>query len=381
MARGKGEGSIYQRSDGRWVAQVEAGRSPAGRRRYARAVRRTRQEAQAALRELQRNADAGVTPDRTSTVAAYLEWWLANVLPGTVRESTAELYAKNIRLYVIPNVGTVRLAKLTPAHVMTMLRRLEADGKAPLTRRHARAVLVKALGWAERTGMVTRNVAALVDGPRYAGTDAGDKMTATEAAAVITAASRHRLGALAVLVLRRGLRQGEALALRWSDVDLDSPPDGELTVRGTLKRRTGHGLYVDQPKTAAGQRTIPLGAELAAALAAHRKAQLEERLAAGGLWVDTGHVFTTARGLPVDPREASRYWGQWCDDAGVPRRRFHAARHTCATLLLEQGVPLEVVSAILGHSSLAITMDVYGRIGMDAKRRALTSLDQAIAGD
>lgn len=134
-----------------------------GRRRRPRAVRRTKREALAALDELRRQADQGVTPERTQTVGEFLEWWLATVLPGTVRASTAEDYGYMARRYVIPHVERVKLAKLTPQHVKSMLRALEDDGLSPRTRQYARAVLRRALRWAEQNGLVARNVAALVD--------------------------------------------------------------------------------------------------------------------------------------------------------------------------------------------------------------------------
>jgi integrase len=223
----------------------------------------------------------------------------------------------------------------------------------------------------EQHGLVIRNVAALVDGPRKSGTKLDDTLDAAGAHAVIEAAAGDRLEALAVLVLRLGLRKGEALALRWGDIDVDA---GTLTVRGTLKRRKGGGLYVDTTLTAAGLRELPLVASTAEALREHRRRQAAERLALGPLRVDTGHVFTTATGTPLDPRNVNRWWSALCERARVGHRRFHAARHTAATLLLEQGVPLEVVSAVLRHAGLAITADVYAKVGMDAKRRALATL-------
>jgi integrase len=373
--RGTGEGSVYKRADGRWIAQVEAGLDRDGRRRRPRAVRRTKREALAALDELRRQVDQGVTPERTQSVGEFLEWWLATVVPDTVKPSTADAYADIVRLYIAPHVGRVKLAKLTPQHVKSMLRAMETDGLSPRTRQYARAVLRRALRWAEQHGLVLRNVAALVDGPRKTGTKLDDTLDAAGTHAVIDAAAGDRLEALAVVVLRLGLRKGEALALRWDDIDLDAVT---LTVRGTLKRRKGEGLYVDTTKTDAGVRELPLVAGTAEALREHRRRQAAEQLALGPLWTNTGHVFTTSTGTPLDPRNVNRWWSALCERAGVGHRRFHAARHTAATLLLDQGVPLEVVSAVLGHAGLAITADVYAKVGMDAKRRALAALAEKV---
>jgi integrase len=352
---------------------VEAGRQANGRRRYLRSVRSTEAEANKALRELWKAADSGVTVDNSRTVATYLDWWADNVLRGTVKATTEADYRNVLRLYVVPNIGHVRLGKLTPAHVQKMMRNLEDAGLSPRTRQYARAVLVRALRWADQSGMIARNPASIVDGPRLArAARLDDALTADEARQVLDHARQDRLYALAVVVLRLGLRRGEALALRWDHVDLDT---GDMQVVGTLKEAKGGRLYVDTPKTAAGTRTLPLLPELVAALKDHRKRQATERLAAGPLWRDTGYVFTTEQGEPIPPRFASKWWPALTDAAGIGRRRLHASRHTAATLMLDQGVPLEVVSAILGHASLTITADVYAKVTQDAKRRALSAVD------
>jgi integrase len=359
VVRGKGEGSIYQRtSDGHWVAQIEAGRSPAGRRRYARAIRRTRRGAQAALKDLQRAADASLTPGQSSKVDVFMAWWLDHVVPGTVTDETVTRYRWVTDRWITPHIGKIRLNKLTPAHVQAMLVRLEEAGLSPKSRTLARSVLARALRWAEQTNIVGRNVARLVDGPKVP-RKPSDAFTADEAKAVLAKAKGDRLEALAVVALRLGLRRGEALGLRWDDIDFEQ---GELTV--TKGKRT------------APSRTIPLVAGTSQALAQHRRRQVAEQLEAGPLWHDTGYVFTTHRGGPIHPRNALGWWHQLTEAAGIGRRRFHATRHTTAVLLLDQGVPLEVVSAVFGHANLSITSDVYARVTQDAKRRALAKLDE-----
>jgi integrase len=257
----------YQRtSDGRWVAQIEAGRSPSGRRRYAQAVRRTRKQAQNALKDLIRAADAGLAPGQASTLETYLAWRLDHVAKGTVTAGSLERYDQAVRLWIVPHVGKIRLNKLTPADVQAMLRRLEDRGLSASSRNLARSVLVRALRWAEQTNIIGRNPARVVQGPK-ATRKTSDALTADEALAVLAQAKGDRLEALAVVLLRLGLRRGEALGLRWVDVDLDA---GELTVA------TG--------KTASAARTIPFVAGTASSLRDHRRRQLTERVAAGSLW-------------------------------------------------------------------------------------------------
>jgi integrase len=320
-------------------------------------VRRTRKDAQAALKELIRAADAGLAPGQASTVETYMAWWLDDVVKGTVTPGTIERYDQAIRLWIVPHLGKIRLNKLTPAHVQAMLRRLEERGLSAASRNLARSVLVRALRWAEQTNIIGRNPARIVQGPK-ATRRISDALTADEALAVLAQARGDRFEALAVVLLRLGLRRGEALGLQWVDVDID-----------------GAELTVASGKTAAAARTIPLVAGTAAALREHRRRQLEERVAAGPLWQDTGHVFTREDGRPVDPRVALGWWHRLTKAALGQRYRLHAARHTTAVLLLDQGVALETVSAVLGHSNLSITADVYARVTTDAKRRALAKLD------
>jgi integrase len=202
-----------------------------------------------------------------------------------------------------------------------------------------------------------------------------DALDAVQVSHLLRVAEGERLEALACLVLTLGLRRGEALGLRWTDVDLD---EKTVTIGRSLARVPGRGLIASTPKTASGARTVPLVGNTALVLREHRRHQVEERLRAGPAWHEAGWVFTTSVGTPLDPRAALRWWHKVCEDAGLGRRRLHASRHTAATLLLDRGVPLEVVSAILGHASLAITADVYARVTLDAKRRALETLSDAI---
>jgi integrase len=163
-----------------------------------------------------------------------------------------------------------------------------------------------------------------------------------------------------VLVLATGLRQGEALRLHWPDVNLAA---------GTLR--------VTESKTAAGVRSVPLPGVVVDALKAHRQRQREERMASD-VWGDPGLVFTTTVGTELDRRNVLRWWHGLTTRAGVGRRRFHATRHTAATLMLNSGVPLEVVSAVLGHASLAITSDIYARVGPELKRGAADAMQQVL---
>jgi integrase len=372
--RGSGEGSIFKRSDGKWVASVDLGWK-AGKRQRKVLYGKTRADVATRLRQLQSNVDRGIPiSDERRTTAEYLTWWSTNVLPGTVKSSTADDYRWVLERYVIPHVGRVRLSKLNPQHVQSMLRELEDAGLSPRTRRYARAVLRSALSHAEKWELVPRNAAALVDSPRLDGPCIDDALDVAQARRLLDAADRHRLAALVTVALALGLRRGEGLALQWADVDFER---STITVNGTLKRQRGVGLVVDTPKTVNGRRTIALPTICVRSLREHKLRQAREHLAAGPHWSDTGFVFVTPIGTPIDPRNLTREFHKICGNAGLPRLRFHALRHSAATIMLAQGVPLEVISKTLGHGGYAITADIYAKVRDDLQRTAATAIDDA----
>ena len=364
--RGPGEGSIFRRADGYWVGQVEAGRTTAGKRRKAAVVRRRRADVVEALDELRRRATGGVVPDRTHTVATFLDWWLAEVAATQVSPSSLAEYAKRVRR-VTPHVGHVKLARLSTAHVQQLANRLaERYPRSPKTRSTTLDTLRQALRWATQAGMIVRNPADGIHGPRTPVATIDDTLEAAEAHAVLAhaMADAPELYGLVWLALTYGMRLGELLDLRWADVDLAA---GELHVR--------------RSKTAAGVRTVPLIAEGVDVLRAHRARATVVAL--------DGRVFPTGTGGRRSPQRTRDDWSDLLAAAGVEHRcrncgsadrcsshvrRFHAGRHTAATLLLERDVPLEVVSAILGHSSIGITADTYARVRNDLKRRALSRM-------
>ncbi|MGI9576664.1 MAG: tyrosine-type recombinase/integrase [Microthrixaceae bacterium] len=373
--RGNGEGTVTHRKDGRWEGKYHV--EIAGQIKRRSVYARTRAEAARLLREAQQQEALGLPdPNRRQRTGDYLLWWVENVAPATVKESTAEDYRWDLEHYVIPYIGRVPLAKLQPSHVQSMLRALEERGLSISTRRLARAVLRRALSHAERWGMVSRNAAALVDAPRSDGSRLDDALTLDEARSLLAAASGGRLEALVTVVLGVGLRKGEALALRWSDIDLEA---ATLTVRHTLKRRKGRGLVLGTTKNRS-HRTLPMPDLCVGALRSHRQGQLEERLKAGPDWVDTDHVFTTPIGTPVDPDNLTKAFHRLCDEAGIGHRRFHALRHSAATIMHAAGVPLEVISKTLGHAGYSITADIYARVGEELARRAASDMDRALSG-
>lgn len=275
--RGQGEGSVFQRADGRWAAVIDLG-VRGGRRRRKTVYGRTRREAAEKLKAAVRAHDDGLLPAEADrrTVAHYLEWWVTTVVPPSVRPTTARSYATNVRCHLIPELGDIQLAKLGPVDVQTMINAKLASGLKPRTVQYMHAILRRALGHAERWGLVSRNVAKLVDGPRVVRPEVVP-FTPEEARRFLDAARENRLYALYAVAIAVGLRQGEALGLHWQDIDLDA---GTLRVRTTVQRIGKEVLFLP-PKSARSKRIVGIPPVCVEALRAHRRQQLEQRMAAG----------------------------------------------------------------------------------------------------
>jgi integrase len=367
--RGQGEGAIYQRQDGLWVAAVNLGWQN-GKRKRKYLYGKTRAEVAGKLNlELSRQQQGLPVITDHQTVGAFLDDWLENEVKPTKEPRTYESYESTVRRHIAPDLGKIRLDRLSPKDVQALLRRKEHAGLSPRLVSYVRTVLRIALNKALKWELVARNVAALVDVPQVERQEIRP-WTREEAQRFLAVAEQDRLGALFSVALALGLRKAEALGLRWQDVDLD---EGTLRVRYQLQRIKGQGLVLKQPKTARSRRTMALPAPIIATLRTHKVKQLEERLLASGRWHDTGHVFTTTIGTPIEPTNVNKHFSRLVKAAGVPYQRFHDQRHWCATLLLAQKVPPRLVMELLGHTQIATTMDLYGHV-LDENRRQVADL-------
>lgn len=398
--RSNGEGGVYKyqnvRSDGvsveRWrgtatVAYID------GKQVRKTVTGKTKTEVLDKLRKVQNAAEHGIDLPRADlTVGKFLSEWMTDVLPGTVRASTLQQYQDVVKLYIVPVLGQKRLRTLSSRDVSAMQQFLAHEyarkngkddaaikGLAPHTQRIARSVLRRALRWAEQEGKVARNVASIAQGVKI---DAGEGRTLTpeQARAFLAAAEKHRLAAAFTVALALGLRLGELLALSWSDIELDATRP-RLTVHRALKRLAGRGLVLEDAKTRTSRRTVYLPTSATAALKAHRDRQTTEQHQAGAweplpLGVDL--VFRTEFGTAVDPANFRHYTYKVTQDAGLGRWSPHELRHSAASLLLSQGVPLKVVSETLGHSSIRITADVYGHLLEPAREEAAEAMERAL---
>ena len=301
--------------------------------------------------------------------------WLDHIAAARVRPSTLEGYRSKVLTRIVPTLGHFRLDSLQPEHVEAWRDAMLADGLAPASVLQCQRVLSRALKVAMQRGKVARNVCTLVDSPTVDREEV-QPLTAEEARRVLAVAADQRNAARWSVALALGLRQGEALGLPWSAVDLDA---GTLAVRQALQRQVGKGLVIVRPKSRAGRRVISLPGPLVAALRTHRAAQAQERLVAGSMWQNHLElVFTQANGRPVDPGQDYQQWRRLLTAAGVRRARLHDARHTAASLLLAQGVPARVVMEMLGHSQISLTLGTYSHVAPELQQEATDRIGRVL---
>lgn len=373
--RANGEGSLYRRAGGdRWIGVVHFGRDPSGRPIRRSVSARTRADAARRLAVLVRQRDEGLPPpDNRLTVKDLLIRWYDEELRAQVAMSTADNYRSIFTHHIIPVLGHRSVGSLSLSDVNRLMAAKLDEGKSGSTVRRIRAVLVQALDYAVRLGIVARNVAALTKTPRMPRSE-GRTLTPGHAKALLASLAGHRYEALYMVMLTTGIRRGEALGLRWEDLDLRQ---GIMTVRRQLKREGGR-LVTSETKTAKSRRAINLPKPVTYALRAHRTRQKRDRLALGSGWCESGFVFTSDIGTPIDPRNLYRDFSRVCRQAKIGSWHPHELRHSAASLMLAQGVPIQVVSDVLGHSSIRLTADVYGHVLSPARHAAAEAMTSVL---
>jgi integrase len=370
-SRTSGEGNIRLRSDGRWEGRyyaVEDGRS----------VRRsvfgaTDKEVARKLRTaLTARDDGKPAPHGSETVGAFLATWLEGAKP-TIRPGTWRRYEQLTRLYLVPALGRIRLVALGPQHVAKLHKELLASGMTPANVHYVHRTLRRALGQAVRWQLVTSNAAAAVIPPRPEHAEM-HTLTAAEVRHLLEMAP-ERDRPLYLVAVSTGMRLGELLALRWADIDLDS---GSLRVVATLRHLSGESATFAAPKTARSRRRVELSESVVTALSAHKVAMIEERWQAGQLWQNLDLVFPNLLGRSRGSSNVSRNLHQLLDRAGLPQIRFHDLRHTAATLMLGRGVHPKLVSDMLGHASVGITLDTYSHSLPSMHREAAQVMEELL---
>jgi integrase len=384
--RANGEGSIYQTASGRWRGALTWADADGSRQR-----RMVSGKSQAAVRRsmtaLRGELDRGITPAAAGTVGEFLTGWLG-ASRQRIKASTWRQYESSVRTYLLPPLGRLTLAKMTPADVEGVTAALIDSGRSPRTAALARAVLRRALADAQRDGLVGRNVAALARPPRVPSRslEAGrDYLSTAQLRRLLSTAKVHPLGPLVTVAAATGLRQGELLGLFWRDVDLEA---STLNVARSLARawtrKDGElvqGWGFAEPKTARSRRSINLPAAAIAALERQRALQEAAEGAAGTAWQDRdGLVFTDAVGRPLAGHDVNHAFHRLLDAAKLPSVPFHGLRHSAATAMLAGGVALKVVSDALGHSTIAVTADRYAGVVPAQRREAAEAMDRALGG-
>jgi len=391
--------------DGRWHAWVTVGTKPNGRPDQRHVNRETKEDADDEIDRLldQRRTASVTTAGRKPTVEQWMTTYLDTIAPRRCDPGTVYDYRSKCRNWLYPVVGKVRVDRLTADQLDGVYLAMERAGKAGSSQLKLHRIVSRALEIALRRKVVPRNVAKLLDAPTSRPPEI-ESLTVDEALAILAATDGRRNAARWSVGLALGLRQGEAIGLRWQHVDL---ADGYIKVWWQLRRRIWEhgcggscgrkrggncpdrtmqvrqgetlldgGLILKEPK-GKSKRVIPLPAELVEALKRHREIQDMERAMAGGAWRDLGLVFTQLDGGPVDPGVDYDEWKALLAAAGVRDARVHDARHTAATLMLAQGVKIEVVQEVLGHSDIRTTRG-YSHVASALARDATQRMGSAL---
>lgn len=360
------EGSVfYDEERDRWVAEITV---ETGKRKRIRC--KTKQEAirkrNEMLRELERG-ELATGPQRK--LGEYIIDWLENVHKGKIRLSVYLNYKKHVK-HIVADLGNVWLQKLTPQQVQAFVSKKLEEGISPKYVREMLGVLRLALNNAVRWGYISRNVCDLVTKPRVSKHEIAP-LTLEQAQRFRQYIQGHRLEVLIMMAVVTGMRRGELLSLRWSDIDFKR---GILQVMHTVDRLTGHGYVEGEPKTSSGIRSIRIPLFLLDMLKKHHAEQLKRKSSVES-WAELDLVFPNLRGGYLHPNHMGEAFRELLEQAELPPIRFHDLRHSAATILLSMGVNIKVIQELLGHSDIAITLRVYGHLLPSMQQEAIDKWD------
>lgn len=383
--RGNNEGSIYRMKDGRWRAAVTAGKRADGKPLRKIFTAATRHEVSDELTDALKDLKMGIpiVSDK-QTVAKFLEHWLEQVVKPRVRPKTLRTYSDLVKKHITPGLGNELLGKLSPQKIREFLNLKLKGGLSPRTVKHLLVTLRGALSVAVKDGLLPRNTAALVDPPRSPRSEV-QVFNPPQARAFLEAVKGSRFEAAFTAAVAVGLRQGEILGLQWQDVNLKT---GQLSVRAALQRVDKKLIRVE-PKSATSRRSMLLPSACVSALVKHKADQATMRRWAGSKWQETGYVFTTRIGTPVDARDLLREYyaitrpkpkkdGEDPPKLAFPKIRFHDLRHSAATLLLAQGVSPRYITELLGHSQVSFTMQTYAHVLPEVQKQVAEKMDEIL---
>jgi len=371
-------GQIVKRGENTWLVRVFAGRDSKQKRRYvSKTIRGTKKDAQKYLNQKLREKDLGIPLEQSKEfLDDFLDRWLSDVVKGRVRPNTYSSYEWVLSAYVRPELGSRKLPDIKAPDIQRLYRQMRDKGLSARTIRYAHTVLSSALGQAVKWHLLAVNPCRHVELPKKQKPEVG-YFTAEQARAFLAAAEGDRLYALFLVAIECGLRPEEYLALRWKDVDLER---NSLQVRRVINFLKGGGFVFDDPKTKTSRRSMHISDQLADALAAKRREQLEERMKAGPVYQDHDLVFATPLGMPLSlPNVRNRHFIPIRDAAGLPKIRLYDLRHTTATMMLAEGIHPKVVSERLGHDGVVITLDTYSHVLPNLQKNATDFMARALA--
>ncbi len=377
--RGNGEGSIVHRKDGRWMAQVTIGRDPATGKLIRRTFYgKTRQAVASKVAQAAADLKQGrpIAESKTS-FGDWLMHWL-DLYARRKSVGTFETYESSIKTYIVPALGHIPLRDLRPRDLQQFYSNMlafgavrRAGGLSPGTVHLMHVIIHAALRQAVRDDLLSRNVADAAIPPQPLRHELTPPSLA-EMEQLLSVARDHRLYGLYLLYWTTGARRGELLGLRWADLDLQS---GMMYLKRQLNRRSA-GLKFGELKTAHSRRSVPLAAVAVEALHEHRTGQDQEKRLLGEAYIDEDLVFATPDGKPLDPANVLRGFKLLLKKAGLPPRRLHDLRHAFATLLLQRGENPKVVQALLGHSSVVTTLQIYDHLMPGLTEKAVDQLNE-----
>jgi integrase len=370
-----GQPRIYfDKTSGRYIAPAVV-YLPSGKRKLVRGsgVRKSIAEAKRDKLVKKYKSLIEIHSRDLSLVGDYCQHWLDNIKPTIdLRRRTKVGYQNAIDKWIRPHLGDLRIGELTREDIQGLYSLMGKAHKSRSSMNQVRAVLSQAMDEAMVSGYVKSNLVKFVKLPKKKKPDpvylTYEEVMAIKKTALITGSWLR--WALALLY---GVRQGECLGLRWEDISFEA---GVLRVRKSLGRVAGQGLVLEDLKTNSSIRDLPLPKEMIELFRQYKRKQLEQRLLAGGNWIETGHVFTTKFGRPIDNGNDRKAWDRLLKAAGVRGIKLHAARHTAATMLLGRGTDIVVVSKLLGHSNIQTTVEYYAHVSKDSKLQAIENLGQ-----
>ena len=375
--RAKGTGSVRERSKGRWEVRFDGPPDAAGERpKVYETVRGSRRDAERTLRERLGVVDSGsYVPKSAETVAAFMGRWLDTYAATNTTIRTQQGYRHYVESHIKPALGAIVTQNLSAAQIQGLYASMLARGLAPRTVLHCHRVLRGALGHAVKWGELIRNPTDAVTPPKVEKPE-----LQTWDPDIFHSFMEHAKDSpfrdLYYFAVLTGLRRSELCGLKWKDVDLGT---STMRVARTLQRIKGRGLVEGQPKTQRSRRTIELSQGATELLSRVRIAQLERKLACGDAWRGHGHVFNGVDGAPISGERPSRDFAAIVRSASLPHLTLHGLRHTAAALLIAGGVHARAIADIMGHSSIATTMDTYGHLMRGVQGEAVSIIDESLA--